>query len=41
MIIVYIEKKQYLYEATQMEQVIQDIKKALDEGKAVQIIPPK
>lgn len=40
MIVVYIEKKQYLYEANEMEKVMQDVRKALDEGKAVQIIPP-
>lgn len=40
MIIVYIEKKQYLYEANKMEKVMQDVRKALDEGKAVQVIPP-
>ena len=39
MILLYIETKQYMYEDYDLEKALDAAKKAITEGKAIQIIP--
>ena len=39
MILLYIETKQYMYEDHDLEKALNAAKKAIKEGKAIQIIP--